>query len=209
MFCTNCGTQLPDDAKFCSNCGKPTHGAPSGSGSATQPERISTGQTETAWIEAEKKWAGLGPGLLGHVVPGVSQPFDITLTVMASGPPGTGSVPIISNGFRIWPAANQPVEYYGIEELGDGPAILQDLTEDLIRGGFQLVDTGPFWFQRRFEREYVPGEIDYSGNTPLEPRAAQEEEEESRGGFGELMKILILLVGIVLVIYILGSQFLG
>jgi hypothetical protein len=32
MFCTNCGTQLPDEAKFCSNCGKPTHGTPSGSG---------------------------------------------------------------------------------------------------------------------------------------------------------------------------------
>jgi ribosomal protein L40E len=36
MFCINCGTQLPDEAKFCSNCGAPTHRTPSGSGSATQ-----------------------------------------------------------------------------------------------------------------------------------------------------------------------------
>lgn len=24
MFCKNCGTQLPDEAKFCGNCGNPT-----------------------------------------------------------------------------------------------------------------------------------------------------------------------------------------
>ena len=26
MFCTKCGTSLPDDAQFCSKCGTPTHG---------------------------------------------------------------------------------------------------------------------------------------------------------------------------------------
>jgi hypothetical protein len=39
MFCSNCGTQLPDEAKFCSNCGKPTHSTASGSGSSIQTER--------------------------------------------------------------------------------------------------------------------------------------------------------------------------
>jgi zinc-ribbon domain len=183
MFCTNCGTQLPDDAKFCSNCGALTHGTPSGSGSSTQPERIYTGQTETAWIEAEKEWAGLGPGLLGHFIPGVSQPLDITLTVMASGPPGTGSVPVMSHGFRIWPTVVQPVEAYGSEQLGDGPAILNELTGDLIGYGFQHVDSGPFWFQRHFKREYIPGAIDYSDNTPLEERRQEEDRayrEEQR-----------------------------
>jgi hypothetical protein len=178
MFCSNCGTQLSDGAKFCSNCGASVSATPSGSGSSTQPERIYTGQTETAWIEAEKKWAGLGPGLLGHVMPGVSQPLDITLTVMASGPPGTGSVPVMSHGFRIWPTAIQPVEDYGREQLGDGPAILDELTGDLIGYGFQHVNSGPFWFQRYFKREYIPGEIDYSDNTPLEGRGEQTPREE-------------------------------
>jgi hypothetical protein len=170
MFYSNCGTQLSDGAKFCSNCGASVSGTPSDAGSVVEPGSL---ETETAWIEAEKEWAGLGPGLLGHFMPGVSQPLDITLTVMASGPPGTGSVPIISHGFRIWPTANQPVENYGSEQLGEGPAILRELTDDLIGYGFQLVDTGPFWFQRHFKREYRPGEIDYSDNTPLEGRGEQ------------------------------------
>lgn len=33
MFCTNCGTRLPDDAQFCSRCGRPTPGA-----NASSPE---------------------------------------------------------------------------------------------------------------------------------------------------------------------------
>ena len=28
MFCTNCGTQLPDGSRFCSNCGAPQAAAP-------------------------------------------------------------------------------------------------------------------------------------------------------------------------------------
>jgi zinc-ribbon domain len=39
MFCSNCGTQLPDEAAFCSNCGAPTSGTASASGSSTQTER--------------------------------------------------------------------------------------------------------------------------------------------------------------------------
>jgi hypothetical protein len=38
MSCITCGIQLSDEAKFCSNCGVLTHGAPSGSGSTTQAE---------------------------------------------------------------------------------------------------------------------------------------------------------------------------
>jgi zinc-ribbon domain len=50
MFCTNCGTQLPDEAKFCSNCGKPTHGTASGSGNSNQtdlPQQDRTNQPAT------------------------------------------------------------------------------------------------------------------------------------------------------------------
>jgi hypothetical protein len=177
--------------------------APQPAQTGAQPERIPAGGTETAWIKAEKKWGGFAAGMLGHFGPGQITPFDITLTVMASGPPGTGSVPIISDGFRIWIAGDRPVEYLQSEDLGEGINVLEQMSRDLINGGFQLVDYGPFWFQRRFEREYIPGLIDYSDNTPLEPRAAHEEEQESRGGFGALMKILLLLAGIVLLTYIL------
>ena len=32
MFCSQCGTQLPDDANFCLKCGQPTGQAPAGVG---------------------------------------------------------------------------------------------------------------------------------------------------------------------------------
>jgi hypothetical protein len=42
------------------------------------------------------------------------------------------------------------------------------MTQELESRGFQLVDYGrPYWFNRTFEREYRPGEIDYSDKTPL------------------------------------------
>ena len=37
MFCTQCGTQLPDGAKFCSNCGAHLDAAAAPSATAAQP----------------------------------------------------------------------------------------------------------------------------------------------------------------------------
>jgi hypothetical protein len=92
--------------------------------------------------------------------------YDITLTVIVSVPPGTGSVEYMSGGFRIFGGQSYGVEYLQSDDLGDGMEILQQMTEDLMNCGFQMVDFGPFWFQRRFEREYIPGDIDDSDKTP-------------------------------------------
>ena len=37
MFCTNCGTQLPDGSKFCSQCGAPTNASQGAAAAPQQP----------------------------------------------------------------------------------------------------------------------------------------------------------------------------
>lgn len=47
MYCTNCGTKLPDEANFCSNCGKPVSGS--------TPKPIEE-KWETCEIVCENNW---------------------------------------------------------------------------------------------------------------------------------------------------------
>ncbi|MBO4212705.1 MAG: zinc ribbon domain-containing protein, partial [Clostridia bacterium] len=44
-FCSNCGTQLSDDAKFCRNCGTPVNQAQPAPRPAPQPESQYVGYT--------------------------------------------------------------------------------------------------------------------------------------------------------------------
>ena len=48
MFCSNCGTQLPDDFKVCPQCGTPVEGA------SEKNNEIPTQQPETAYAEPEQ-----------------------------------------------------------------------------------------------------------------------------------------------------------
>ena len=48
MFCSNCGTQLPDDFKVCPQCGTPVEGA------TEKIDEIPTQQPETAYAEPEQ-----------------------------------------------------------------------------------------------------------------------------------------------------------
>ena len=40
MFCENCGTQVPNDAKFCPNCGQVFEGAADTTPAAPVPEAL-------------------------------------------------------------------------------------------------------------------------------------------------------------------------
>jgi phage shock protein C len=65
MFCTQCGTQIADSARFCTACGKPV-GAPEPAYAAA-PRRLRR-------IVSEKKIAG--------VCAGFAEYFDTDLTLM-------------------------------------------------------------------------------------------------------------------------------
>jgi phage shock protein C len=72
MFCTQCGAQLNDSARFCTSCGKPADSSsaganPAGSTFAAAPRRLRR-------IMAQKKIAG--------VCAGFAEYFDTDLTLM-------------------------------------------------------------------------------------------------------------------------------
>jgi phage shock protein C len=64
MFCTQCGAQIDDSARFCTACGRPVGGA---EGSAPAPRRLRR-------IVSQKKIAG--------VCAGFAEYFDTDLTLM-------------------------------------------------------------------------------------------------------------------------------
>jgi len=70
MFCTQCGAQIADSARFCTSCGKPA-GQPSerpvNSGFATAPKRLRR-------IISKKKIAGICAGFADY--------FDTDVTLM-------------------------------------------------------------------------------------------------------------------------------
>jgi phage shock protein C len=66
MYCTQCGTQLADSARFCTACGKP-QGQPGAAPAAAPPRRLRR-------IVSEKKIAG--------VCAGFAEYFDTDVTVM-------------------------------------------------------------------------------------------------------------------------------
>ncbi|HWF08427.1 MAG TPA: PspC domain-containing protein [Bryobacteraceae bacterium] len=67
MFCTRCGTQLSDSARFCTACGNPVGAAGPTAGPAPAPRRLRR-------IQSEKKIAG--------VCAGFAEYFDTDLTLM-------------------------------------------------------------------------------------------------------------------------------
>src|SRR5215217_625768 len=133
MFCTNCGTQLSDEAKFCSKCGAPTSDTPSGSGSSTQakpavpipahPEQTNqpvTGpsiEVEPGSLEGAVREAQAGDVL--HLKAGehrLSQPLGIDKSLSLIGE-GMDNTRVVCDG-----------EEYVVKLVGDGPFVLHDLS---------------------------------------------------------------------------------
>ncbi len=60
MFCTKCGAQLTDDAKFCATCGTPAGQAP--------PPQVQTQPSLTPAAEKKYRYAGFWIRFLAHLI---------------------------------------------------------------------------------------------------------------------------------------------
>ena len=84
MFCTHCGHQNPDSARFCSGCGTAIHGAPEPTAHAETTSTISIAALEGA-LEAAEGGTGVPP-LSSHEAPLEALPPGSALLVVKRGP---------------------------------------------------------------------------------------------------------------------------
>lgn len=77
-YCSYCGTQLTDDAAFCSQCGKPVNGAAQGYGQAVQPVRQNDNETMKSVINV---FLILACVLMGIATFGIALAWCIPMTL--------------------------------------------------------------------------------------------------------------------------------
>jgi hypothetical protein len=194
MFCTNCGTQLTDDAKFCSNCGAPVSGTASASGGSTQtapegPRGISQEQPEYIEMRQEADYSGAGR-FLGGLVTSSFGWYHYRLEAIAAGPFGRYHV-----AYSPHFITNEEVSMGGGQ--GAGEPALAALTDDLIRDGWEPLPGGPLWWQARFQRRVA---AERQG-------PAQEIGRQESGGGVSAWRVALLLLVILFLLWILLRLF--
>jgi parallel beta-helix repeat protein len=140
MYCRNCGIQLSADDRFCSNCGAPTNGTASVSGSSTQSEleqertdEPATGESiavEPGSLESAAREAQAGDILrLKAGEHRLSDPLEIDKPLSLIGE-GSGNTRVLCDG-----------EAHVVKLVGDGPFALYDLSfEHLGSRGADVVE---------------------------------------------------------------------
>lgn len=66
MFCSNCGAQMPEEAKFCGECGQPTSGETNGGAASATSYGESSGAGSTAQSLAENEYVQKGKAVSKH-----------------------------------------------------------------------------------------------------------------------------------------------
>jgi ribosomal protein L40E len=130
MFCIECGTELPDEAKFCFKCGKPTAGGESKQKAEQETCEIVyeiTGEKHGIYPRTLLRFKAQAKGAEGEYCAGISNEFEANL-----------------------------FDYPGSPEKKSKKhkAALDSLSEKLKQAGWQAEDhKGPEWFSLRFRRE--------------------------------------------------------
>lgn len=139
-YCAECGTQLPDDANFCTKCGKP-QAAPPGEAAPASPPDLATGEAgeweecEITAVMAGERWSPVFPSEM------------IKFAAQATGE-GDGRTiresPPVKAGLADYYQANKANKFHikAVEELAAA----------LAADGWERAGKGEAWFSRRFRR---------------------------------------------------------
>lgn len=127
-FCQHCGTEMPDEARFCSSCGRPLADPAAGGG----PQQRDSCEIVSVWLS--EKW-----GIL---------PSDyLQFRAMATGPSGgyeAGESVRIKAGLA---------DYYGPNVKNkEHVKALTGLVDELGREGWEKAGRGEAWYSLKFTR---------------------------------------------------------
>lgn len=139
MFCVNCGTQLPDDAKFCAKCGKPQQRVDQAVISSAQPQHQLFAET------CEITYELATPGFFFI-------PKAYRLLAYAVGP--NGRYKVFHDGPKFLLPMSLDISLDGARDYGEDA--LNHLIQALTRDGWQPLSSGPRWYQQRFHRQWDP-----------------------------------------------------
>jgi hypothetical protein len=124
MFCSNCGTELPNEANFCWKCGRPQK-----PDVEAEPVRYET--CEIVWADVDK------PGFLGM------KPADFYFWARAIGPDG------VYEAARSEELQNHFVLYKG---LPIHRGAVDSVIATLVKDGWEPLSRGEHWWNERFRR---------------------------------------------------------
>lgn len=133
MFCYNCGTQLPDDATFCSKCGKPQKTA----------QAIAQPTESVRYDTCEIKWR-YTQGFLAS-----NQQF--AFVAFALGTKGGYVVAESSVLTNVGPILNDE----GLAAKSNNPALraaLEGVITHLTKEGWESVGSGTKWWNKKFRK---------------------------------------------------------
>jgi hypothetical protein len=124
MYCSNCGTQLPDDANFCLKCGKP------------QKENVSFDESKYETCEIVFEW--VSKGTLGM---GATKMRFWAKAIGAEGIYNAGRSDVFS-GWQLGPDASETKQVNALNQFIDR----------LASNGWEPLTRGECWFSYRFQR---------------------------------------------------------
>ncbi len=126
MFCSNCGTQLPDEANFCWKCGK--------------PQKTGVQVDEPKWETCEIVYADIR----------LAGPLSRTIQFWAK---AVGPLGVYNAGESTKVKAGVSDSYEPCEWNNKHVTAVNSLVAQLAKDNWQPLPRGQYWYSYRFQRQ--------------------------------------------------------